>query len=193
MLSKESKIRILENFYALDYILFSKPISQIKFQNEGCYPCSQGLVDDYITSKGALLSTITEMYKLINHNPEKIKNKINSKVLSEMARHSAKIARNNAKILVCSEDGRNNIKYQLVKTISENKDVNINQEVQKQIRAKAFSLSLDNLLVARALTESKSCDKLNEWEGKFIIEDSYKILRDSVVESALEILENMIQ
>ncbi len=191
MLSKESKIRILENFYALDYVLFSKPVSQIKFQNEGCYPCSQGLVDDYVTSKGALLSTITEMYKMINHQPEKVDKKINTKVLSEMARQSAKVARNNAKVLVCSEDGRNNIKYQLVKNISENKDLNINQEVQKQIRKKAFSLALDNLLVARALNEAEDYSKLNEWEGKFIVEDSYKILRDSVVESALEILENM--
>ena len=46
---------------------------------------------------------------------------------------------------------------------------------------------LNNLIIARILGESKTYKNLNDWTGK-IIEDSYKILRDSLVESALSIL-----
>lgn len=74
----------------------------------------------------------------------------------------------------------------------EDKALNLVEEMQNQIRQQAFSLAVDNLLIGRIIDESAAFDKLNEWEGT-IIEDSYKILRSNLVESAYEILESFYQ
>ena len=69
-LKKESKIRVLENFYSLDYVLFGKPVSKV----DTCCPV---FVEEYLSVKGALLSTVVEMYNLINYSP-KFKNLVHA-------------------------------------------------------------------------------------------------------------------
>ena len=57
MLTKESKMRLLENFYAIDYTLFNERASLV----ESCCPET---IREFITVKGALLSIMIEMHKL---------------------------------------------------------------------------------------------------------------------------------
>lgn len=181
MLSKESKIRILENFYALDYVFFGKPVKKMD-------TCCPALVEDYLSVKGALNSVIIEMLKLVQHSPEKLTEKVNMKLLTKNAIEAAKICRENSKKIVSTEQARNNIKSSLREQLKEDKEkVDIPKLVEGLIREKAFKLATDNLLIARVISESKNYSELNEWSGK-IIEDSYKILRDSLVESAIAIL-----
>ena len=183
-LKKESKIRVLENFYSLDYVLFGKPV----IKENVCCPV---FVEEYISVKGALMSLVIEMYKLVKHSPETITEKVNEKSLRKMARESAIIARENCKKLVTSKKGRKNVKTELRESLSKmnSKKVNIEKLVQDKIRTKAFSLAVDNLLIGRAITESKKIKKLNSWNGR-IIEDAYKVLRDNLVEAAMNIIEN---
>jgi len=180
MLSKESKIRVLENFYALDYVLFGKPVNKIDM-------CCPLVKEEYLSIKGALMSVYVEMMKLIDHKPEAIKEKVNSKTLKFNARNSAIIARENSEKIVKSDKARSNIKSTLKEALSDNPKADISKIVEKTIRSKAFGLAVDNLLLSRTITESKNYAKLNEWEGK-IIEDSYKILRDNLIEAAYMIL-----
>lgn len=183
MLSKESKIRVLENFYALDYTLFGKPVTEM----EACCPA---LVEDYLLVKGALMSVFIEMLKLVKHSPKKLTEKIDNEKLRHDAKRMAKICRESAKRLVVSEKSKQNIKKELSRRIQENQKVDIPKTVEFIIKEKAYKLAVDNLLVARTLTESKKFDKLNEWEGR-IIEDSYKILRDNLVEGAMLLLDEL--
>jgi len=180
MLSKESKIRVLENFYALDYVFFGKSVAQV----ESCCPLVK---EEYLSIKGALLSVFVEMLKLVNHTPTTTEGKVNSKMLMSNARNSAKIARENAQRIVATDKSRKNIKESLKDIIKEDKDIDISSVIESQIRQKAFALAVDNLMLARVVTESQKFDKLNDWEGT-IVEDSYKILRDNLIESAHEIL-----
>jgi len=182
MLSKESKILVLENFYAIDYALFGNPIRKL----ESCCPL---LKEDYVSVKGALLSVYIEMLKLGEHNPKKLIEKVSSKKLFEMARMNAKNARKVVKRLVTTEKARRGIKAELKEALTENKNVNITKLVEMKIREKAFRLAVDNLLVARALQESSNVQALNGWTGK-IIEEAYKILRDNLCEIAISILED---
>lgn len=182
MLSKESKIKVLENFYALDYIFFGKPLKKF----ESCCPAVR---QEYLSVKGALMSIIVEMLKLIEHSPEKLTERIKTDGLLKNAREGAKLARENSKRIVSSKRSRDNIKAELREAIRENKDVDISKEVEQKIREKAFCLAADNLLIARLISESKNYKNLNDWSGR-ILEDSYKILRDSLVESAVIILRN---
>jgi len=180
MLSKESKIRVLENFYALDYVFFGKPLSEV----ENCCPI---IKEEYLSVKGALSSVVIEMLNLVKHSPQKLTENVKSSDLQKLAKKSAMIARENSMKIVKSEKSRMNIKTSLKEELQKDDTIDVSTVVEEKIREKAFSLAVDNLIIARILGESKNYKNLNDWTGK-IIEDSYKILRDSLVESALSIL-----
>jgi hypothetical protein len=180
MLSKESKIRVLENFYGIDYVFFGKPVAKV----DNCCPIVK---EEYVSIKGALMSVFVEMLRLMEHSPQPIEEKINSKALNEMARKSAAKSRYASQKVVTTEAARRDIKNDLKTALSENKDADVTRLVETKIREKAFRLAVDNLLVARALSEAQNLEAMNEWTGK-IVEDSYKILRDSLCETAMMLL-----
>lgn len=182
MLRKESKIRVLENFYGIDYALFGKPVSEV-------VNCCPVIKEEYVQVKGALLSVYIEMLKLMGHKPESITEKVNTKQLKVMAKESAKQSRYAARKIVTTEKARADIKSELKQALQENKNLDPSKVVESKIREKAFRLAIDNMLVARSLSESKNYKKMNEWEGQ-IIEDSYKILRDNLCEIAMMILDD---
>ena len=180
MLSKESKIRVLENFYAIDYVLFGKPVTKV----QNCCPI---IKEEYIQIKGAMLSVFIEMLKLLDHSPKPLTEKVTQKVLKEMARDSAKSSRYAAKKIVTTEKSKADIKFELNQILNEDNKSNITKIVERKITEKAFRLAIDNLLVARALNEANDLSEMNQWTGK-IIEDSYKILRDNLCETAMMII-----
>ena len=182
MLSKESKIRVLENFYAIDYAFFGKPLKHVK----NCCPV---IKEEYISVKGALLSVYVEMLKLLEHQPPVIEEKINSSQLLSKARESAKNARYAAQKIVVTEQARSDIKTSLKEVLENNNKIDISKLVENKIKEKAYGLAVDNLLVARALQEAGNFDEMNSWTGK-IVEDSYKILRDNLCELAIMILDD---
>jgi len=181
MLSKESKIRVLETFYGLDYIFFGKPLKKV----DSCCPIVR---EEYVSLKGALLSVYIEMLQLMNHTPPVIEEKITSKRLTKIARESAKASRAAAKRVVTTERARKDIVNEMKEMLKEDKDADVSSIVEYKIKEKAFRLAVDNLLVARSLTEAKNLDNLNDWTGR-VIEDSYKILRDNICETAMMILD----
>jgi len=180
MLLKESKIKVLENFYALDYVFFGKPISEV----ETCCPLVK---EEYLSIKGALMSVYLEMLKLMEHAPEPSPERITSKELKMDAKYAAMVARTEAEELVTTEKSRENIKSTIREAINSDEDIDITSLVEHKIREKAFSLAVDNLLVGRAVEEALNLENLESWEGE-IVEDSYKILRDNLVEAAYQIL-----
>jgi len=180
MLSKESKIRVLENFYALDYVFFGRPVKNVDM-------CCPLVKEEYLSVKGALMSVYVEMLKLVGHNPDSVQESIDGKNLMAQARDTATMARENAQKIVSSQKARDTIKGMLKEELQKDPKTDVTELVEKTIRAKAFGLAVDNLLIARSIKESKSFKKLDEWEGR-IVEDSYKILRDNLVEAAYMIL-----
>jgi hypothetical protein len=182
MLTKESKIKVLENFYALDYVFFGKPVAKV----ESCCPI---LKEEYLSVKGATLSVFIEMLKLIKHSPAELTEKVDTAALMKRAKTSARVARENAQKIVQTNKAKANIKESLKEALKEDKDADLSKLVETKIRQKAFGLAVDNLLLAKTLTEAESLEPLNDWTGQ-IVEDSYKILRDSLVECASIILES---
>jgi len=182
MLSKESKIKVLEGFYGLDYIFFGKELTSV-------VNCCPVVKEEFVSIKGALLSVYIEMLKLMKHSPETLEEKIDSKNLKANSKQIAREAREASSAVVQTEQSRNDIKAALKEAMANDKNVNINQIIESRIREKAFRLAVDNMLVARALTEAQDLEALNDWSGK-IVEDSYKILRDSLCETAMLILDD---
>jgi len=178
-LTKESKIRVLENFYATDYILFNESVKNVA----GCCPV---LIEDYLSIKGALMSVVVEMFNLTSHKPYVITEHVDSKKLIVMAKESASAAKANSKNILESVKAKQDIKTEIRESIEADKKSNVEEVINNKIQEKSFKLGLDNLLIARMISESDDYQKLNTWSGK-IIEDAYKILRDSLVESAMTI------
>jgi hypothetical protein len=183
MISKNQKIRVLESFKSLDYVFFGKPVSQMT-------TCCPVIIEDYINTKGALLSVMIEMYKLVKTKPI-IEGHINSSKLTKLAKGSAVIAREHAKRLVSTKGGKKDIKNSLHELMNQSQDFEVSQLVEEQVKLKSLSLAVDNLLIARTLAESSNVgiNKLNGWEGR-ILEDAYKVMRDSLVEQAMGIIVN---
>lgn len=182
MLTKESKLRVLENFYALDYIFFGKPLKE----NKVCCPI---VVEEYLTTKGALMTAFVEMVKEVDHKPKKINEaeKLDSKILTKKAKNAAKHARENSVKILSSDKGRKFVKESVKQELQDSKNVDIDQEIPEKTREAAYKFAVDNLLMARTLMESENVEKLNTWEGR-LVEDAYKLLRDSLIESAMVIL-----
>jgi len=182
MLTKESKIRVLENFYSIDYVFFGKPATKLESV------CCPDVLKDYISVKGALMSTVIEMFNLVKFVPAPLDEAVdNVKTLHKMARESAIVARQNCQKLVTTEKVRESIKNE-VKSLVESGDVDdIEKAIQIKIKEKAFSMALDNLLIHRTISESTNYQELNEWTGR-IVEDAYKILRSNLVELAMQLI-----
>ena len=183
MLSKESKIRLLESFYSLDYLFFGDRLKSVKVD--------PALAENYLVLKSALSSVIIEMFKIVEHSPIIENTKIDAPSLLECASRDAKAAKIICKKLVVSEDGKADVKAQIKEILSEDsnivKEVPILQIVKEEVERKAYSLAVDTLLIAKMLRESKRYQALNEAEGR-VLEDSYKLIRDSLVETAQTII-----
>jgi hypothetical protein len=180
--NKESKIRILENFYAIDRIVFGKPLSEIE-------TCCPGLLDEYVTTKGAMLSVLVDMYNLTDHQPEKIEEKIDFSKISENSITLCDEAKANSKAIISSDKGKILIKEKVKEIISEDADSDMNEVLDATIKESLISIALDNLLIGNAISESQNIDGFNSIEGR-ILEDAYKTLKTDLMEIASLIIED---
>lgn len=184
-LSKESKLQVLENFYGLDYIFFNKPLKELDY-------CCPALAEEYVNLKGALTSIFIEMLKLMEHSPEKIDEKVTTKQIRENASQSADRARFAASKLLQTEAAKASIKNSLIESIAaedSSNEIDPTQFVEFQIRHKSYALAVDNLMLAKPLSEAKDVNAMVGFEGQ-LLEDSYKLLRDGLCECAQIIVED---
>lgn len=184
-ISKESKVQVLENFYGLDYVFFNKPLKELDY-------CCPALAEEYVNLKGALLSVFVEMLKVMEHAPEEIDGKLSVQQIRENASKSADTAKFASSKLMQTEAARESIKDSLIESIAlEESDDEINPQefIEFQIQTKSYALAVDNLMLAKPLSEANDVNAMVGFEGK-LLEDSYKILRDGLCECALIILED---
>lgn len=150
--------------------------------------------EEYIAAKGALLSAIIEIYKLTKHAPKVVNEQTTSALLIKKAVASAKVARENAEKLVRTKAGKGDIKRALNESItsSTDKKMDIEKAVLEQVKRKAYALAVDSMLLGRAINESKDFAAMSSFEGE-VLEEAYKNLRNNLVESAMVVLENVIE
>jgi len=182
MLLKESKIKVLENFYGLDYIFFGRPVSEMS-------TCCPLVKEEYLSIKGALMSVFVEMLKLMEHEPEQDSKRLTSKELMAEAKAAAQLSRNEAERVVSTDKSREDIKVSVRESMASDSGIDVSLLVESKIREKAFSLAVDHLLLGGVVNEALALEDMESWEGE-IIEDSYKILRDNLVEAAHDIIYN---
>lgn len=189
MLSNASKLQVLEQFYALDYVLFGEKVTNLN----SCCPI---LVESYIDVKGALMSVIIELYKLTQHSPKSKVKSLNESQIFSKARKMARTSREMGVALVKSKKGKQVVSAIVKEQLTAKKTKKIKKSLMEKVslrvtKQQAHKLAIDNLLIARTLYESKNIKKkANTFEFK-ILRDSYEILRDSLLEQAFEILKGI--
>jgi hypothetical protein len=183
-LTKAAKIKLLENFYGLDYVFFERSVKEV----EVCCPV---LVTEYLAVKGALLSTLIEMYRLVKYTPKELTEKVDVKRLKKNSSRVAEWAREKAKGLLLNKRGRDYVKEQITKVLESDpsKKQSIDEVAERKIKEQAYSLAIDTMLIGRMIAEAKSYSKMNDWKGK-ILEESYKILRDNLIECAISMMDD---
>jgi len=179
MLKKESKIRVMENFISLDYLFFGKTIHEME--------TDFNISKQYIELKGSLCAIISEMYGLMEHNPDEFDKVLSESDIEEMAISAATVARQNVRRIMSTDDGKGSIKESIYSAIHENDGTDIDNVVNYKIQEKSFQIGMDNMLIARSISESEKVDIMETFEGK-ILEDTYKSVRDSIVETAMAVL-----
>lgn len=173
-LSKSARVKFLENFEAIDYIMFGKPVCELKDV------CCRDTLIEYITTKAALLSNLIDICKLVEYAPSDGV-PINMNVFHENVVEAAKMARKGASKLIKTEKAIAEIKEAVSKLLKENQNLNPNQISEVAAKSKALCLAVDELLIKRTLFESKRYNKITEdFPGKIQI-DSYQFLRDDLV------------
>lgn len=178
-LNKQSKYRIMECFQAVDIILLGKPLKE-------CSKIPENLKEDYLNTKGAMLTMVVDSYKLIKPNPSKLYENVSVSKLSSLAENSALNARNNSKKLITSERGLRSVRTEVATYLTSNKVKDVNKLITKIVEEKAMEMALDDLLMARALRESSEPTAMATNNGR-LIEDAYKYLRSALTEIAMEI------
>ena len=177
MLSKEAKIRIMESYLGFDYLLFGKPVTEVD-------TCCIFVIEDFIQTKGALLSTMIEMFRHVKPEFESIKGKVDETALKESASFWAKNMRRETIKVLATQKIREDIKKCVKEDVLHEKASDVEEFVNKRIKERAFSIAIDNYLIAKMLNENIDIKKMNDWQGR-VIEDAYKVVRESLVESAL--------
>ena len=183
-LSKESKMQILENFYGLDFVFFNKPLKELDY-------CCPALAEEYVNLKGALMSVFIEMLKLMEHQPAITEEKVTVAQIRENASRSADKSRFAASKLMQTESAKESIKDSLIESMAMETEEEIDPKafIEFQIQTKSYALAVDNLMLAKPLSEANDVKAMLGFEGK-LLEDSYKILRDGLCECALIIIED---
>lgn len=183
-LSKESKMQVLENFYGLDYIFFNKPIKELDY-------CCPALAEEYVNLKGALMSVFIEMLKVMEHEPDVITERVTVDKIREQASVSADKSRFASSKLMQTEAAKASIKDSLIESMATGggeDEIDPKEFIQFEIQTKSYALAVDNLMLAKPLSEAKDVKAMLSFEGN-LLEDSYKILRDGLCECALIILD----
>lgn len=185
-LSKESKLQVLENFYGLDYIFFGQPLKEMDY-------CCPALAEEYVNLKGAMMSIFIEMLKLMEHQPQELTEKMSIAQIRERASQSADNSKFASSKLMQTEAAKASIKDSLIETLAlesdDDDEIEPSAFIEFQIKTKSYALAVDNLMLAKPLSEAKEVKAMLGFEGK-LLEDSYKILRDGLCECALIIIED---
>jgi hypothetical protein len=137
------------------------------------------------------MSVFIEMLKLMEHHPPLNEEKITVAEIRENASRNSDKARFAASKLMQTEAARASIKDSLIESMAleTEEDIDPKAFIEFQIQTKSYALAVDNLMLAKPLSEAQDVKAMLGFEGK-LLEDSYKILRDGLCECALIILDD---
>jgi len=181
----QSKIKVLENYHALDLAIFGKDHNMV----DVCCPI---LKEEYVRAKGALISCVIDLYKHVNiPSKAKLSESVTPARIQSNAAVIAKNARKNSKNRILSEATKKQISSVIQESFKNSKTKkrsDIKDIIESQIKTVGFSKIVDEILIRTVLKES-NVTAFKDAKGAIILK-AYGTLRENFVKSAMTLLES---
>jgi hypothetical protein len=172
-MNKAVKVKILENWYAIDSILFNKHARDVI--KEGA------TFREYVSLKGALLSNLFEFYAHIQYSPVYKDLPTSVKSLTESSKQSARYAKTLAANILKNKGVQEALKKRIIRESQQQEIKNVDAYANKVVSEKFTQLSLDNVLVGVPILEARCISCTEDFKGQ-ILEDAYKMMRNSLID-----------
>jgi len=166
------KSEVLKHWFGIDSILFGQKATD-SLSEEG--------ISKYLSTKGALLSNLFEIYKKID-----IETETKFDTVADMVKESIELAgvsKKRARELLESESVTKMVRDE-IKDIGSVESLTERQVARYVILKRRNAVAIDSMVLESALTEEQM-KLLNDWQGKVLI-DAHKTLRDNLIEISLQ-------
>lgn len=172
MINKSRQAAVIEHWFGIDKLLFGKNAKNVLKGED---------YDNYLSSKGALLSNLYEIYmKLGYESPHRFRNQ--KELFLESVSLANKASKKAKKILM--QEGVSKLLRKEIESIGRKEGLTEQQVAKYIVTKRRHAVALDEMLLGRPLKEGDTSN-LKDWKGKVLI-DAHKVLRDSLIEIALQ-------
>lgn len=170
-MSKSTKSEVLKHWFGIDEVLFGGS-------------AKDSLTEDnfakYLSTKGALLSNLYEIYQKIGYESDANYNTV--KEMAEASVELAKVSKERAKEILENASVGNLVRSE-IKEMGDVEGLSGEQVARYVVLKRRNAIALDSMLLETALKEDKK--KVSDWQGKVLV-DAHKTLRDSLIDIALQ-------
>lgn len=171
-MNKSMKAEVLKHWFGLDSILFGRKATE---------SLTEEILSNYLTTKGALLSNLFEIYKKIG-----LKSNVNFETVAEMVKESMELAntsKKRAKELLESESVTKMVREE-IKDIGSVESLSEKEVARYVISKRRNAVAIDSMLLETIITKEQK-KLLNDWKGKILV-NAHKLLRDNLIEISMQ-------
>jgi hypothetical protein len=171
-MSKNTKADVLKHWFGIDHVLFGGPAKKFLVAEN---------LDQYLTTKGALLSNLFEIYKKVGFEGTG-----NFKTVAEMAAAgvtTAKKSNSRAKRLLENASVKNLLKAE-IKEFGAGAQLTESQVAKFVVRKRFAATAIDSMILESVLTKVRR-EGLTDWQGKVLV-NAHKTMRDALIDISLQ-------
>lgn len=171
-MSKSMKSEVLKHWFGIDSILFGQKATE---------SLSEENISKYLSTKGALLSNLFELYKKINLDPD-----TKFDTVADMVKESielADVSKKRARELLESESVTKMVREE-IKDIGSVESLTERQVARYVVLKRRNAVAIDSMMLESTLTEEQK-KLLSDWKGKVLV-NAHKTLRDNLIEISLQ-------
>ena len=171
-MSKSTKSEVLKHWFGIDSILLGGAPKE-KLQEDS--------FDKYLSTKGALLSNLYEIYQKVDFEPDFSCNTV--KEMSDSDEELAKTSKERAKsILETASVGK--LVRSEIKEMGDVEGLSGEHVARYVVLKRRNAIALDSMLLEDALKDGRK-KSLSDWKGKVLV-DAHKTLRDDLINISLK-------
>ncbi len=172
MANSKFKIAVLEHWFGIDKVLFGKNADSVLKEEE---------LDRYLTTKGAFISNLFEIYKKLGHQPSTQYQTVNEMVEYSATQAGEATTRANE---ILKNSSVSSIVRKEIREMGSTEDLDESQVAHFVVLRRRNAVALDSMMLESALSPDNK-KELSDWQGKVLV-DAHKTLRDSLIDIALQ-------
>ncbi|MCK5018456.1 MAG: hypothetical protein KAS32_15460 [Candidatus Peribacteraceae bacterium] len=166
-----TKTTVLKHWYGMDEVLFGQPAKEA---------LSGEVYEQYLSTKGAFLSNLFEIYKKVGFAPtDEIFESVAK--LEEAGIEAGKNSKSRAKSLLENGSVTKMVREE-IKNLGSAEGLTESQVAKYVVAKRRNAIAIDSMTMESVLSTKNKAD-IKDWQGKVLV-DAHKTLRDSMLEIA---------